>query len=191
MDKEHNNRINKIDSSSSGFKIPDDYFDNLENILAQKILTIELSEKKKKKKKSLNKLHIIRPNELKTKRTNTGFKVPENYFELFETRIDQPKEFNTNKRKVHRLRIFSMSVAASILLFFGIQFMNKGQQSVNQVILENEEIAGWIDEDLITFDTYDIAEAFSDVEIEQTLYAEEAMNDYLDFIDIETLIIEY
>lgn len=185
MDKEHNNRINKIDSSSSGFKIPDDYFDNLENILAQKILTNEISEKK-----SLNKLHIIRPNELKTKRRNTGFKVPENYFEQFQTRIDQPKEFYTTNRKVRRLRLISISVAASILLFFGIQFMNKGQQSVNQVIPANEEIAEWVDEDLITFDSYEIAEAFSDVELEQTLYAEEAMDDYLDFIDIESLIID-
>jgi len=83
-----------------------------------------------------------------------------------------------------------MSVAASILLFFGIQFMNKGQQNASQVIVQNEEIANWIAEDLVTFDTYEIAEAFSDVELEETLYADEAVYDYLDFIDIESLIIE-
>jgi len=183
MDKEHKNRIDKTGSSSSGFKIPDGYFDNLENILTQKVLTNESSDKKEA-------LHLIRPNELKSKRKETGFKVPENYFDQLESGFKKPKELLTNNRKVRRLRLVSMSVAASILLFFGIQFMNKGEQNVNQIILDNEEIADWVDEDLITFDSYDIAEAFSNVEIEQTLYTDEAVNDYLDFVDIESLIIE-
>jgi len=143
-----------------------------------------------KNKESLSKLHIIRANELKSKRKETGFKIPENYFDQLETKFNKTEEFHTDNRKVRRLRIVSMSIAASILLFFGIQFMNKGQQNVNQIILDNEEIAGWVDEDLITFDSYEIAEAFSDAELEQTLYTDEEVNDYLDFIDIESLIIE-
>lgn len=186
MDKERNNRINKIDSSSSGFKIPDDYFDNLENNLIEKVFTNESSDKKK----SVNELHLIRANELGSKRKESGFKVPENYFEQLEGRFSKTEEFHTENTKVRRLRLVSMSVAASILLFFGIQYMNKGQQNVNEVILENEEIAGWVDENIITFDSYDIAEAFSDVELEQSLYTDEAVNDYLDFVDIESLIIE-
>lgn len=186
MDKKDKDILNKLDSSSTGFKIPDGYFDNLENRLSEKALTNEQSDNEK----SLHQLHIIRPNELKIDRKETGFKVPENYFEQIESRFDKPGKANKAVGKVRTLRLISMSVAATILLFFGIQFMNNGQQSVNAVNIENEEIADWVAEDLITFNTYDIAEAFSDVELEQTLYTDEAVNDYLDFMDIESLIIE-
>jgi len=186
MDKKHKDILNKLDSNSTGFTIPEGYFDDLENSLSQKVLSNELSDNKK----ALNQLHIIRPNELKINRKETGFKVPENYLEQFETEFDKSLEAKTANGKVLRLRLVSMSVAASILLFFGIQFMNKGQQNASQVVLQNEEIASWVAEDLVTFDTYDIAEAFSDVELDQTLYADEAVNDYLDYIDIESLILE-
>lgn len=186
MDKKHKDILNKLDSSSSGFKIPDGYFDNLEDVLSKKVATNQLSSDKE----SSNKLHIIRPNELKENRKETGFKVPENYFEQIESRFDNSTKVKTTGGKVRRLRLISLSVAASILLFFGIQFINKGEQNGNQVILQNEEIASWVAEDLVSFDTYEIAEAFSDVELEQALYSDDAVNDYLDFIDIESLIIE-
>ena len=186
MDKKDKDILNKLDSSSTGFKIPDGYFDNLEQILSEKALT----NKQSGNEKSLHQLHIIRPNELKIDRKKTGFKVPENYFEQIESRFDKPGKAKKADGKVRTLRLISMSVAASILLFFGIQYMNDGQQNVNQVVIENEEIADWVAQDLITFNTYDIAEAFSDVELEQTLYTDEAVNDYLDFIDIESLILE-
>jgi hypothetical protein len=186
MDKKDKDILNNLDSSSTGFTIPDGYFDNLENRLYEKALTNEQSDNEK----SLSQLHIIRPNELKINRKETGFKVPDNYFEQIESRFDKSGKANKTVRKVRILRLISMSVAASILLFFGIQFMNNGEQNVNQVVIENEEIADWVAEDLITFNTYDIAEAFSDVELEQTLYTDEAVNDYLDFMDIESLILE-
>lgn len=186
MDKKHKDILNKLDSNSAGFTIPEGYFDDLENSLSQKVLSNELPDNQK----SLNQFHIIKANELKINRKETGFKVPENYFEQFEAEFDKSLKAKKTSGKVLRLRLISMSVAASVLLFFGIQFMNKGQLNTNQVILQNEEIASWVDEDLVIFDTYDIAEAFSDVELEQSLYADEAVDDYLDFIDIESLILE-
>ena len=186
MNKKDKDILHKSGSNSTGFTIPEGYFDKVENSLSQKFLSNEMSDKTK----SLNHLHIIKPNELRINRKETGFEVPENYFEQFETEFHNTIEAKTASGKVLRLRLISMSVAASILLFFGIQFMNKGQQNASLVVVQNEEIANWIAEDLVTFDTYDIAEAFSDVELEETLYADEAVYDYLDFIDIESLIIE-
>ncbi len=180
MDKDHKDILNKLNLSGSGFKTPEDYFDKLEDRLAKKVA----------ENKSLKKLVIIRPNELKTQRKDTGFKVPIDYFKEVETRVI--KSLDTKKRvsKVRRLSFISLSIAASILLFFGIQFMNKGQHNLDQIVLQSEEVASWVDEDLISFDTYEIAEAFSDIELEHPFYSDEAVNDYLDFIDIESLIIE-
>lgn len=186
MDKKDKNILNKHNLSSTGFTLPDGYFDNLENRLSKKALTNALLDNEK----SLHQLHIIRPNELKINSKKTGFKVPENYFDQLESRFDKSDEVKKSVGKVRTLRLISMSIAASILLFFGIQFMNDGQQNTNMVVIENEEIADWVADDLITFNTYDIAEAFSDVELEQTLYTDEAVNDYLDFMDIESLILE-
>ena len=186
MNKKHKDILNHSNLNASGFKTPDGYFENLETELFEKALSSEENVGSQ----SLKKIRIAGIDELAFNEKNQGFKVPKDYFEKVEFRLDKSILNKKQVLKVRRLRLISMSIAASILLFFGIKYMNTGGNSINPIVLQNDEIASWMDEDLVSFDTYEIAEAFGDIELEQTLYEDDAVNDYLDFMDIESLIIE-
>lgn len=186
MDKKKKDIFSNLESSSDGFKVPTGYFENLETELFKKAMSSDSN----KRSKHLKKLRVIRTNEVKPIKKTTGFKVPIGYFEEVDARFDKSIIIKKEVRKIHSLRLISMSIAASILLFIGIKFLNLNTNSSSQIVLQNDEIASWMDEDLVSFDTYEIAEAFGDLELEQTLYTDEAVNDYLIFMDIESLIIE-
>jgi len=68
--------------------------------------------------------------------------------------------------------------------------MNRGQNTQNQLVFQHEEFANWIESDYVDLNSYEIAEAFNDVELEQVLYSEDEIDEYLNSIDIENLILE-
>jgi len=186
MNKKHKDILNNSKLNASGFNTPDGYFENLESELFEKALSSEENDGSKSFKESRKK----GKDELELNKKSQGFKVPKGYFEGVEAKLDKSILVKMQVPKVRRLRLISMSIAASILLFFGLKYMNIGDTSINPIVLQNDEIASWVDEDLVSFDTYEIAEAFGDIELEQTLYEDDAVSDYLDFMDIESLIIE-
>jgi len=186
MNKKDKDILNNSNLNASGFKTPEGYFENLETELFEKALSSEENDESQ----SLKKIRIAGIDELAFNKKSQGFKVPKDYFEEVEARLDKSILNKKQVPKVRRLILISMSIAASIVLLFGIKFMNKEGNNINSIVLQNDEIASWVDEDLVSFDTYEIAEAFSDIELEQALYEDDAVNDYLDFIDIESLIIE-
>ena len=68
--------------------------------------------------------------------------------------------------------------------------MNTNKNTNNQLHLQDREIANWIEADLIDFNSNEIAEAFSDIELENPLYSDEEVFNYLNDVDIENIIIE-
>lgn len=187
MDKENKNTNDSKKSKSTGFKVPEAYFDTFESNLFEKFSNLDTD----KEGDEAEKFSVLRNEEsLKAKR-DPGFKVPDGYFEKTDIKFKN-EDGRKMSPKVRSLRILSLSIAASILLFFGIKYMNKGETSIiaDQVVLQNDEISDWVADDLVYFDTYEIAEAFDDVELEQNLYSEDAVNYYIDFVDIESLILE-
>ena len=186
MAKNKKDSLNNLDLSSDGFNVPKGYFENLDIELLKKAMATASN----KRSEPLKNLSLISTNEIDPIKKNSGFKVPKDYFEDVETRLDKLIITKKEVKKVRNLRLISMSIAASIVLFIGIKFININNSNTSIMVLQNDEIASWIDQDLVSFDTYDIAEAFSDIDLEQTLYSDEAVNDYLDFMDIESLIIE-
>ncbi len=127
---------------------------------------------------------------------NSGFRVPDNYFKNIDQRIfDNIKvskpgkiiNFNTNKY----LKILSYSIAASLLLFFSLRSLNSRNTMFDFETIEISEIESWMDDDLITFSSYDISETFEDVYLTGVGdYSEEEILDYLDGENIENLIID-
>src|SRR5210317_1923754 len=98
----------------------------------------------------------------KTDENRKGFRVPEDYFESFDTRLmtrlkaDSKKGLNVpegyfedfevkpprNRPDVRKL--IWLSAAASILLFFGVKYMDTNQTTLDLADLEQEEMSSWI-----------------------------------------------
>jgi len=188
MNPKKRNILNHIKSSGSGFKTPEGYFDSLEKRFTKKSLinnsTVENDSSE------INELSHLESDLWNSVKKNSGFKVPDGYFDEFELPQERPARPKVIRFKARRLAIVSLSLAASILMFFGINYFVSEQNTFNQLVLEENEITSWIDNDLVSFDSYEIADTFNDVDLEQTVYLDQDVDDYFDFLDIEQLLIE-
>ena len=127
-----------------------------------------------------------------------GFKVPEGYFEDFEVNLTEASQasIETDSEGVYKLRkpeikkLIWMAAAASILLFFGVKYMNTQQTTLDWEDLEQVEISSWIESDLAELNAYDIAEAYPDVELSATQISNEELNAYLNEIELDQILYE-
>ena len=171
MKPENKNILNKIKNKGAGFKAPENYFENLEDKILSKINKSDLTK-------------------------NTGFKTPDKYFENIDNKILTKIKSNKSSKVVslknyNYIKIISFSIAASFLLFIGINKFKSNSNNFNFETVAISEIENWVENDLISFNAYDIAETFSDIDlIIDDNYSDEEILDYLDNTDIENLIIE-
>jgi hypothetical protein len=186
--------LKNLKSRDAGFLIPENYFAEFEKDLQE-------NDKKIKSgftspKNYFDQVEGSIPILLDPEGNNSGFRVPDNYFKNIDQRIfDNIKvskpgkiiNFNTNKY----LKILSYSIAASLLLFFSLRSLNSRNTMFDFETIEISEIESWMDDDLITFSSYDISETFEDVYLTGVGdYSEEEILDYLDGENIENLIID-
>jgi hypothetical protein len=159
---------------SSGFKIPEDYFDTLE-------------------KKVLNK--IDGGYTLKNIKSNS-FKVPENYFDTIESRITERLSEEDQDTKVISLInkktvIYISSIAAAILILFNLTIFDNHPSFDN---LETETVENYILDENIS--SYEMASLFSTDLLNESDFVEhdfdeENLKEYLlNNADIEALITE-
>lgn len=166
-----NNFYTNMNKNTSGFKSPENYFENIKDKIISQI-----------KKPLLTKA--------------SGFKTPERYLENIDNKILTKYNFNKSSKVIslknyNYLKIISFSIAASFLLYIGINKFKNNSNSFNIDNVAMSEIENWIEDDLISFNTYDIAETFSDVDlIIDDNYSDEEIIDYLNNTDIENLIFE-
>lgn len=166
FDDFENSFKNNSDKEKNSFKVPEDYFDTLED----KII-----------------------GNLESSTNITGFKVPKDYFNTLENKINSEV---VNKTKVISLfnnttiKIIGLSIAASILLFIGINNYNLNNQNLEINNLSLSELDNWMEEDLITFNTYEIAETFTENELNLVDIENDELTEYFDLVDVENLILE-
>lgn len=181
-----------------GFKAPDGYFDTVEDaIFAQ------LAEKKFPEKVGFTVpptyLEEVENNVLKKLseekiQKETGQKIPEAYFESIEDRVfaklkdEKPEVKVISFRSVLLKRVIPFAAAASLLLFF---ILNSNRDTISLDNVASTEIEKWIENDLITLDAYEIAEVYSDIELDnQDYFGDEEIIDYLDDMNVESIILE-
>ena len=111
-----------------------------------------------------------------------GLKIPEGYFEEFE--VKPPR----NRPDVKNL--IWLAAAASILLIFGLQYMDTNQKTLDWNDLDQEEISSWIESDLVELNTYDIAEAYPEVELNVPNLSNEELNAYLNETELDQILYE-
>ena len=158
------NLLKKKIPVSNGFTVPDDYFENFE-------------------------VHIQKENKLATLK-NSGFKTPDHYFDNLENRL-YPKTKTSKVISLKRsgyIRIIGLSIAASFLLFFGISNYNSNNNSLNTVA--DADIEAWLEDGLVSFNTYEIEDIFSDEDLNLVAEETDEISDYLKYTDIELLLYE-
>jgi hypothetical protein len=150
----------------SGYNSPDNYFDHLED----KII---------KETKGFN-----------TKRT-TGFKIPDNYFKTLDNvLIDKQNSKIIKLNNYNYFKIISLSIAASLLLFVGINNSKSKTDNINLESINIVEIENWMENDLISFNTYEISDIFTDNDLDILNNETDEILDYFEYNDLENLILE-
>lgn len=153
-----------------GFELPADYFENVENTVFDRITTEANS-----KKPSLN--------------------VPTGYFDTIEDRvfekiqketIQQPKVISLKSRMIKI--IAPISIAASLLLVFLLNY-DKGTSFAFENVAASD-IEQWIEDDLISLDSDQIAEVYNDVTLEDEFSSDDLeVLDYINGTDIESVLL--
>ena len=186
MDHEKKNILNSLKKSGQGFTVPKVYFDKLEDRIEHKMHSTDSNHKTNKENNGKQKSAFI----LDQIGKEHGFKTPDDYFDTFEPKLKRIKTTKIIPLKNNYIRILAMSIAASILLFFGIKYINPTQSEKSQLVFQDQEYINWIESDLVDLNSYEIAEAFNDIELNQVYYPEDEVDEYLNSVDIELLILE-
>jgi len=171
--------LHKLKTKGSGYTLPSGYFRHVEDTV---IFTLKAGKIDVYKNKS---------------------SVPENYFETFEDRIFN--KLNENKavkksskviflRKQIITRFVPIAVAASFILFLAINYFGNSKISINNV--SSTTVDSWINEDLIPLNSYEIASAYTNVNLDDNnsfeLLNKNQISNYFNDTDtdIEDLILE-
>ena len=187
--------LDRLNNGDPGFSLPENYFDEFEK---------NLKDIRKKQKSgfvtSENYFDAFEEKMLFRLETNTktttGFKTPDNYFKNIDKKIFDNSNIEKPNRaiKLNTTRIFKIltySIAASLLLFFSLKSLNSTDNAFDIETIEISEIESWMEEDLISFSSYDISETFDGIYLnENSNFSEDEIEDYLDGANIENLIIE-
>ena len=163
-----------------------------------------------------NELEHIAPKLAELKKRGTGFVVPKGYFELLNFKLEE-QIFNKNSipdgyfdtledqvfdrlnsetkvvnfKSIFVKRVIPYTVAASLLLFVSLQFFNK-KATDSFANIEISEIEEWIDYGEIELNSYEIASVYEDEDFENleiNQFSDSDLIDYLDDIDIESLML--
>lgn len=121
------------------------------------------------------------------------FEVPEGYFEDLPMKIQQRIEQEKKSPQTIQLPVWSMALAASILLILSFVFIfNENEQSAEELLAEisQEELIAYVD--YFDLDVYDIASAFPE-DAELIEFEEMEMLDGLDMEDssLDEILNEY
>lgn len=187
MDSQKKNILDQLKKSGTGFSEPKDYFEALEDRFVTKL---EL-DKDKMEQSNSTAAKMLKLNALDSIGKAHGFRTPDGYFEEDVKPLIIPKSKKVISLKSRGLsKWLNLSIAASILLFFGLGFYLSSDTNIKMAELNTDEIENWIDTDLVSFNSYEIAEAFEDVDLESDLYSDEEVGAYLDNLDIEEIILD-
>lgn len=162
------NKLHNI--KNTGFKVPNDYFESLDDIILSEI-------------------------KLKNTITDSGFSVPETYLETLEDRILNKVSRNKTPKVIplfskSRL-VYASSIAAAILLLFNLSIFEK---NITFDSLDIDNVESYIMNE--AFDSYEIATLLAEEELTEDNFIdydfdEETIEAYIiDNLDIEYLIIQ-
>lgn len=164
----------KKNKNISGFKTPENYFENFEMQLFNKIEGENLPK-------------------------SAGFQVPENYFESLDQRVLQTVTASEKPKKVISLfpkKYFGYAAAIAACLILGFSLFNNSATKSTLDTLQLAAIDNYIEEGNLNMDIYDLTSFIDDEDINQAnfenkQFSDKALETYiLENVDEETLINE-
>ena len=193
-----NRKLEHKKLKEKGFKAPDGYFDTVEDAIFAQLASEKFPEKEGFSVPP-SYLEEVENNVLKKLgkekiQKETGHKIPEAYFDTIEDRViaklkdEKPVAKVIDFRSILLKRLIPFAAAASLLLFL---VLNSNREDISLDNVATTEIEQWIENDLIALDAYEIAEVYSDVELDnQDYFGDEEIIDYLDDMNVESIILE-
>ena len=165
--------LNKILGKATGFKVPKGYFDTVEEAVFTKQATEKFN-------------------------SNTGFITPEKYLDTLEDKVLASVVSKEKQAKIIPLRTLmarfaSISAAACVLVFIGIQFFDVSEQNtLDNIAIEDVEL--WMNTHINQIENTELVSAFETTDLETTIVTEgltdEAIENYLNTLDPSTIINE-
>ncbi|MGG8496547.1 hypothetical protein ACQY1Q_09035 [Tenacibaculum sp. TC6] len=139
------NYLNNKTNKKSGFIVPENYFEELENKVFQEENILNAAK-------------------------NIPFKTPENYFDAFEATLLDKLSIEKNTTKVIPLykrvvRLIPTAVAASVLLFIGYTFFNNSSGIINFDNITTSDIEKWYENGYINTDSDEFISAINTTDI--------------------------
>ncbi len=182
----------------TGFIVPKNYFENIEDTLSSQIFLQNINVKSSfdAPKGYFEDLENSVFEKINIEKKEKEFNIPENYFDTIEDRVfeklgDESKLVSLKDKIIKRY--IPIAIAASILLLFTLTILNQNKDTDLMAALNTAEIENWLDNGYIDIETYDIEYLYTDEELDEieleNTYNDESLIEYLDDIDIETLIL--
>ncbi len=164
-------KLSEISLHKTGFEIPENYFDSLEDIVIAKL-----------------KAEALQNN------VENAAEITDNYFSSVEDTISAKIKSNSKvislKNKFTRIAA-PLAIAASLLLIF---MLNNNSQNITFDSLASSDIENWIDNGGIDIDAYSIASIYPEIELTNDMYSDTLSDDeVLDYLyeeDLEDIIYE-
>lgn len=181
--------LGKLKNSGTGFNLPEGYFDSLEDKIIEGMITAEGS--KKTGQPPLFQKDTHKAGGLIKIGKKSGFKVPQGYFDQDEAYLIRSTEKRIFSLPINKnTRTIWYSVAASFMLFFALKYVTVEPYNFDLSEINPSDIDTWIDNDLVSFNSYDVAEVFEDVEFDDYDFTDEEVETYITNEDIENIILQ-
>lgn len=192
--------LSKITSKGSGFQVPENYFDSIEDDVMAEIKSKNLT-------KQTNAANFKTPNnyfdsledlvitklKAETFKTDENTVIPKNYFDNLEENVLsklKPKSKIITLKKIAKY-VAPLAIAASFLLIF---ILNNNSQNISFESIASSEIEEFIENGSINFDAESLTLVFPDIELDDTDFissiSDSAVLDYLNENEIEELFYE-
>ena len=194
-------KLSEISLDKSGFEIPENYFDSIEDgviaeLKSENLLKKETTETFKTPENYFNSIEDMVLAKLKATaiQNNTESTIPKNYFDTLEDQVlskikTTPKVISLKSRFIKFAA--PIGIAASLLLVF---VLNNNSTTVTFESLASSEIETWIDNGSIDIDALSIASIYPEIELNSEMYSVSLSDDevleYLNDEDLENLIYE-
>ena len=148
----------------TGFTVPENYFKGIEDDFSLNLIEEELPK-------------------------NNVFEIPKTYFQEFDHHIIE--KIKPKKGKIlnfKKIKLIPVAATIALIIFFGTNFLLN-----NNSELSSDEIVNWVDMNINTISSDDIAIAFTDINFDDinpyvTIKSEDIIESLINSDDIDFLI---
>ena len=152
------------DDIKTGFTVPENYFKGIEDDFSLNLIEEELPK-------------------------NNVFEIPTTYFQEFDHHIIE--KIKPKKGKIlnfKKIKLIPVAATIALIIFFGTNFLLS-----NNSELSSDEIVNWVDMNINTISSDDIAIAFTDINFDDinpyvTIKSEDIIESLINSDDIDFLI---